>query len=243
MPDEDDSRARHLERRGGNLRFAQAVLNEVALGGHSAVLEIGCGTGVLAEYIGAAAGIEVVGTELSPEMAEIARRRIRCFHSPDGRPPEGVGPFDLIYCKDVLPEVGDKRSFFQFVRSSLRAGGVFCTYLPTDSDLAGKPLFRLIPCGLVASRASYGSLADVVGTLTQCGFADVRTSRLLLGMVPLDESYVRRHWDGYFSNSEAGALDEERTAGLQSLREVINALADFGILAHYEWERTMVTAR
>jgi hypothetical protein len=115
--------------------------------------------------------------------------------------------------------------------------------VPDEHDMMTKPLFKFIPCGLAASRRCYGNIDDNIELLAGCGFTDVRTLRIPLGTVLMDENYVHRHWDGYFSNSNIPAMNHERRAGLSALREGLNTLLDFGIMVHYEWERTMVVAR
>ncbi len=239
----DQTRPDDLEERGGNLRFLQAILAEVPLVHDSRILEIGCGTAVLGMFLGAVTGAEIYGTERSLELESIANTRIHCLFCPDGNIPERLEPFDLIYCKDTLMMVNDKQRFYSSVRSHLRDGGAFCTYLPDESDHQRKPLFSFIPCGLETSRFSYGSLEKNLELLKECGFENVFTRRLFLGSVEMDEKYVRRHWDGYFSNSDSHVYEEERAAGLSKLREVLTKLEDFGILVSYEWERTMVIAR
>jgi SAM-dependent methyltransferase len=239
----DQTRTGNLEDRGGNLRFLQAMVAEVPLAHDSKILEIGCGTGALGMFLGAATGAEVYGTERSPELAAIASTRIHCLLCPDGNIPETLDPFDLIYCKDIMMMVDDKRRFYRSVRSHLRDGGTFCTYLPEESDHQRKPLFNFIPCGLETSRLSYGSLEENLKLLKECGFERTSTRRLFLGSVEMNESYARRHWDGYFSNSDLHVYEGERASGLGKLIDILNELEDFGILASYEWERTMVIAR
>jgi SAM-dependent methyltransferase len=238
-----ENRIINLEERGGNLRFLQAVLAHISLTNGSKVLEIGCGTGVLGEFVGAVTGATVYGTERSARLALLASRRIRCIYYPDGSLPVLVGPFDLIYCKDMLMMVDDKRAFFRSVRSRLFSGGAFCTYLPDEADYDAKHLFKFIRCGKEESRRRYGTITDNLALLEECGFKDVKTVRLFLGTVQMNENYVRRHWDGYFSNSDSAVYEGERFAGLSTLWECIDHLEAFGILAHYEWERTMVIAR
>ena len=237
------SRFDSLEETGGNLRFLQAILTEVPLTAESRILEIGCGTGALGGFMSAAVGAEVYGIELSAELAVIAGNRIQCFHSPEGNIPEALDLFHLIYCKDMLMMVTDKKKFFRSIRLRLRDGGAFCTYMPAEYDYQKKPLFSFVPCSLGTSRVSYGSLENNLDLLKQAGFKTVRTIRLLLSSIQMNESYVRRHRDGYFSNSDLHAYEPERSAGLGALLSVANSLEDFGILAHYEWERTMVVAQ
>jgi 2-polyprenyl-3-methyl-5-hydroxy-6-metoxy-1,4-benzoquinol methylase len=238
-----NKRESHLEERGGNLLFLQALLTEVNLNRHSRILEIGCGTGVLAEYLGVLTGAEILGTELSEESARIANQRISCYHCPTGELPSNIGYFDLIFCKDVLPTIEDKRWFFKAIRSLLKPQGTFCTYMPNDIDFLTKPLFRFIPGSLSASQACYGSIAETIELLSECGFRQTQTFRISLGTVPMDERYVHKHWDGYFSNSDLPEMSEGRIHGLNTLLGKLKILLDFGILAHYKWERTMLVAR
>ncbi len=239
----ESTRLVNLEARGFNLRFLQAMLVRVTITRNSRILEIGCGTGVFAGLFQAATGAHIQATELSAELAEIASGRVHCFHRPDGNIPENCGRFDLIYCKDMLMMVGDKRKFYESVRSHLARGGVFCTYLPEAKDYNEKLLFDFIPSALETSSVSYGSLEDNLLLLKQCGFKNVETERLLLDQVQLNASYVQRHLDGYFSNSDSETFQEERQKGLLDLLTNLNHLEGFGILAHYQWERTMVVAR
>lgn len=237
------SRFDFLEDTGGNLRFLQAILAAVALSPSSRILEIGCGTGALGMLLGAVTGAKIYGTELSAELTAIARTRMHCLHCPQGNIPEIFGVFDLVYCKDMLMMVADKRRFYSSIRCRLRPGGAFCTYFPDEADYFQKPLFSFVPSGLAASRLCYGSLQENLRTLKECGFERIHTERLFLGSVQLNEAYVRRHWDGYFSNSDSSDCENERQSGLRELLDAIKQLEDFGILAHYDWERTMLVVR
>lgn len=232
-----------LEDTGGNLRFLHALLAEVQLDRTSRVLEIGCGTGALGEFLAAATGAKVYGTERSAELSLIANRRIPCIYYPDGGLPVLDSPLDLIYCKDVLMMIKNKRQFFREVRCRLVKGGAFCTYLPDEGDIETKQLFNFISAGKAESRRCYGTIEGNIALLGECGFEDVRTKRLLLGNIQINETYVHKHWNGFFSNTDISTYERERKTGLVNLLDCIQNLDTFGILAHYEWERTMVIAR
>ena len=236
-------RVNELEDRDGNLRFLQAILAEIRLTADLRVLEIGCGTGLLGQFMSAVLGVPVCGLESSSALASIANKRFKCLSCPDGKIPDALGEFDLIYCKDMLMMVNDKREFYGSIRSHLRDGGTFCTYLPEEHDYARKPLFTFLPSSRISSLLCYGSLENNLQLLKESGFTNVRTSRLFLGSVQMNDNYVRRHSDGYFSNSESLIYEAERRAGLQDLLDSIITLEEFGVLVHYEWERTMVVAQ
>jgi SAM-dependent methyltransferase len=239
----DTNRADHLEDRGGNLRFLQALLEESQIGRGSRVLEIGCGTGIFASYLATCSGAVVIGTEISLELVRAASLRIPCLHLPGGGVPDTEGPFDLVFCKDVIPMISNKLSFFASIRHRLRRGGKFITYVPSPNDFQEKFLYRFIPGSLRESRSHYGALRDILGMLRESGFTEIRTRRLFLGTVAVNRRYVSKHGDGFFSNTEAEELEEGRLAGLERLQRGIQLLENEGMLLHYEWERTLVVSR
>src|SRR5437762_13397449 len=93
----NQSRIKSLDDTGGNLRFLQALLAEVQLDSTSRVLEIGCGTGVLGQFLEAATGAKVYGTERNADLSVIATRRFRCLCYPYGSLPILVSPFNPTY--------------------------------------------------------------------------------------------------------------------------------------------------
>lgn len=133
----------YLEEGGVNLRFLAAILQNAALARGNIALEIGCGTGILAEVLEAITGATIVGTERSYEAFQIASRRISAQYRPDGSIPCSE-VFDSIYCKDVLPMVENKGLFFLQVRQALRAGSPFITYLPQEMDYAEKAAISIL---------------------------------------------------------------------------------------------------
>jgi hypothetical protein len=143
----------------------------------------------------------------------------------------------------MLMMVKDKRQFFREVRCRLVKGGAFCTYLPDSGDYEAKQLFKFVPAGKRESQRRYGTIGDILALLAECGFKDLKTARLTLGTVQMNDNYVDRHRDGYFSNSDSAAYDEERKNGLDNMLNCLTQLEKFGVLAHYGWERTMVIAR
>ena len=97
-----------------------------------AVLELGCGTGVVASAIAARSRLDrVVGLDASPDMLEVARRRDPAvtWICGDMRAPDPMPPFGLIYaCHITLQHCltdDDLARVFASARALLDVGGRF----------------------------------------------------------------------------------------------------------------------
>lgn len=236
-------RETYLEESGGNLIFLNALLNSYEISSNSRILDIGCGTGVMAEFISKITGANIFGTEISKKLVEYANSRIECIYSPNGTIPNDLGKFDLIYCKDVLPSIQDKKSFYRMVFSHLKKGGVFCTYMPEYSDHINKPLFKFIKGSFNASRKCYGRVTENLDFIKEAGFKHVTKYRIPLGSVSLDARYASIHYDGYFSNTEKPNYFNQRVNGLSRLIKNVEIINEFGLAINYEFERTMLIAK
>jgi len=106
------------------------------------VLDVGCGTGFLAERL-ARRGFGGVGIDLSPDSVEIANERLRDIGPGTLRaevgsaydPPEGT--FDLITLTDVLEHLEDPRACLGALRSRLVPGGLLVVSTPNRRSLPG----------------------------------------------------------------------------------------------------------
>lgn len=206
-------------------------------------LDVGCGTGEMAQYLAVLSGARVTGIERSAWAAERASRRIECHHVSTEGIPDHLEDFDLIYCKDLLPSIEGKEAFFSQVKAHLRADGVFMTYLSRAEDFREKPLYRYVEGARRRARERKSLPGVVAGLLRRSGFRSVSFRRLFLGEIPIDMDYARKHADGIFSNSEDQELEERRRAGMSRLRRDVAALCHAGSLLSYRWERTLVVAR
>jgi SAM-dependent methyltransferase len=103
------------------------------------ILELGCGSGWMAEML-CLAGYSVVGTTIAPDDVEIARRKIASIQS-KGLPadlvfaagpmefvhelPECAGGFDAVFIFEALHHAFDWRAAFASVTKVLKPGGWF----------------------------------------------------------------------------------------------------------------------
>lgn len=107
--------------------------------GREALLDVGCGTGLLAEFL-REVGVPVggyVGVDLSEGMLEIARGRgLRVARAAMERLPFAEGSFDAVACVTVLRIMpSDERAALRALSRALRPGGLLAlSVLAKDSD-------------------------------------------------------------------------------------------------------------
>jgi phosphoethanolamine N-methyltransferase len=115
------------------------------------VLDIGCGTGGPAVVLSRDMGARVVCVDVEPQLIERARRlanedsvgdRIEFRLMEPERLPLDSETFDIVFSKDSLIHVEDKRAMYADIVSVLKPGGVFAAsgWLSGD-DAAEDPDF------------------------------------------------------------------------------------------------------
>jgi len=141
---DSEALAREYERISAERQFkaGQALIRELAIAPGAAVLDIGCGTGMLAEWVADLVGDRgsVVGIDPLPLRIEIARRRSRgnlSFRVGDANhldefPSER---FDVVYLNAVLHWLAEKLGPLRQMWRLMRRGG----RLGISTGLAGEP--------------------------------------------------------------------------------------------------------
>lgn len=107
----------------------QYVAERVPLSG-SAVLDVGCGGGLLSEAM-AAAGATVTGIDLAPELLKVARlhgleSRVKVTYrqiAVEDLAAEQPGTFDAVTCMEMLEHVPDPASILSACATLLKPGG------------------------------------------------------------------------------------------------------------------------
>jgi len=119
-----------------------------ALVGDADILEVGCGTGVMAERINALPGVTLVATDFSPRFVELtAARGVDARQADICYLPFDDASFDVVYAGWMLYHVRDLERALNEVRRVLRPGGTFVAVTNGNDHLAdlriaagGKPL-------------------------------------------------------------------------------------------------------
>jgi 2-polyprenyl-3-methyl-5-hydroxy-6-metoxy-1,4-benzoquinol methylase len=103
------------------------------------VLDVGCGAGRLGEALLARQPAEVVGIELCPDAAELARKRLDDVIVGDiERLADNTvsGLFDAIICADVLEHLRDPARFLRRAKAWLRPGGALVASVPNVRNIS-----------------------------------------------------------------------------------------------------------
>ena len=141
-----------------------------------AVLDLGCGTGLMGERIGARAS-RLDGLDLSDRMLSHARQKhiydLLCQADLCDPPAEiRARRYDLITAADVLIYIGDLAPAFRLVRSLMTAGGRFAFSVEAGAEGTGYSLWPTL---------RYSHAPDYIeAELTLAGMRVVETCRTVL---------------------------------------------------------------
>ncbi|CAA9377924.1 class I SAM-dependent methyltransferase [uncultured Nocardioides sp.] len=116
---------------------ALAAVERALPGGTADVLEVGCGTGAMAERIAALPGVRLVAVDFTPRFVELtAGRGIDARQADIQYLPFGDGSFDVVYAGWMLYHVPDLDRGLAEIRRVLRPGGTLVAVTNGDEHLA-----------------------------------------------------------------------------------------------------------
>ena len=170
----------------GGAEEVDAILDGVTVRG-CRVLDLGCGVGGAAIRIAGEFGAEkVVGVDVEEHSIEYANAKVRTaglahqitFELIEPGPiPAADESFDIVFSKDVVCHLADKRPMFSEVYRVLRKGGVFALgdWTIGTTPISGGPEKQRVvrrPDGLVLY---FEPLEHYLQGLEQSGFASITT--------------------------------------------------------------------
>jgi predicted TPR repeat methyltransferase len=165
------------------------------------IVDAGCGTGQLAQYLRPYAR-RLVAVDLSPKMLEKAARRALYDQTSlaeltaflRGAP----GAFDVVAASDTLNYFGDLRDVLAAACASLRPAGRLVFTLEHSNDVEALPEgYRIHPHGRYSHAEAY-----VRRTLAQAGF----------DLVDIEKAHLRREGDAYVDGLVVSARRKEHEA-------------------------------
>jgi 2-polyprenyl-3-methyl-5-hydroxy-6-metoxy-1,4-benzoquinol methylase len=161
------------------------------VGSGKRVLDVGCGTGQLADYL-QSHGNEVSGVEMDPESAELARPHLERLVVGDLDHLDlvaelGAGSFDVIVCADVLEHLRNPLITLRQVRALLVDGGYLVTSIPNVAHgsvrlalLQGR--FEYRDLGLLDdTHLRFFTWSSVVSLLRAAGFVPAESLQTTAG--------------------------------------------------------------
>lgn len=240
--------------------WAEMTLDEVRLSTGDRVLDIACGTGIVArvarERLRDAA--YVVGVDISSDMLAVARASEPGIDWREGNaaalPLKAGEQFDIVVCQQGLQFFPDKSAAVAEMRRALASGGRLAVATwRSDEEI---PFFRKLRrvaerrLGAVADqRYSFGDAVSLKALLRDAGFHDVR-SKVLSRTIRFDGDvpYLRMNTMALVGMSAAGKAmtDEERQRSVEAIvtesAPVLQSFSDGSGLA-FELSTNLATAR
>lgn len=196
--------------------WAAMLLDRAGVSPGQALLDVGCGTGIVARLARERVGAEgrVVGVDASPHMLAVARAVAPEIDFREGKaealPVAEDAAFDVVTCQQALQFFPDQAGALRQMRRVLRPGGcvAVATWCAVDEhpfvrDLHAVAERRLGP--VADQRYGFGDGSRLAEMLADAGFAAVAGERL---------SYRHRFADGRpFVRLNARALVAMSAAG------------------------------
>ncbi|NOY69846.1 MAG: class I SAM-dependent methyltransferase [Deltaproteobacteria bacterium] len=205
-------RQMELASRGGIRAVKIEVANEIPAKSH--VLEIGCGTGELAEMM-IKRGATVYGFDFNPNMVEVAVKRIESsglkgklsvhHMAVDGMDTLPDAAFDAAVSTLTFSELNDdeRRFALKHAQRVLKPGGRLIIADEVIPEKFSKRLFhKLIRAPMVAvtylvSKATTRPITDLAGEIAKAGFTvqkETRTHSDAFAIVVATSANQRRTW-------------------------------------------------
>ena len=152
----------------------------------NAVLDLGCGTGILLDWLSSHPSITAIGVDSSPSQAESVRRMLPDVNisCQDGLEylRDHSRSFAGIFCLDVLEHLHEDDACLDWVeaaRLALVPGGFFVCRTPNAANLTGAySRYMDLTHERVFTRTSLLQLLEAAG-FQQCCVIPVQSSRLL----------------------------------------------------------------
>lgn len=165
--------------------WAEAILEDVALARGRRVLDIACGTGIVARLAKERLGDSgcVVGVDLNPQMLAVARSVAPGIDWREGSatalPLRDGEQFDAVICQQGLQFFPDKPAAARQMRNALVPGGrlAVATWRPTAEIPLLHELHRVAERHLgaiVDQRHSFGDAGPLEALLREAGIREVR---------------------------------------------------------------------
>lgn len=182
--------------------WARIALDAVDLGSGDGVLDIACGTGIVARVARERLGDpgHVVGVDVSPDMLAVARKVAPCIDWREGNatalPLQEGEQFSVVVCQQGLQFFPDKPAAVSEMRRALAPGGrlALATWRADDEIPFFRELRRIAQRHLgtiVDQRHSLGDAGTVEALLRDAGFSDVRL-RTISRIMRFEDTWILR---------------------------------------------------
>lgn len=238
------------------LPVAKSLIRTAALRPGERVLDVGCGTGVVARLAAEQVGRDgtAAGLDAHPGMLSVARAvtpaelGVEWHEAPAEAMPLPDGAFDVVLCQMTLQLVSDRGRALREMRRVLADGGRLVLNAPGPAsppfEIFAEAMARHLGAqagGFVRAVFSLHDEAELRGLLEEAGFADPRTSAEIHDLlVPPPSDFLRQYvWSTPLA-AMVGDASEEVRAALE--RDVVGAWQQFAEGAAMRLRQRVVTA-
>jgi ubiquinone/menaquinone biosynthesis C-methylase UbiE len=217
--------------------WAEVLLDRVSIASGDRVLDLACGTGIVARLAKERLGNKgrVVGVDLSPQMLDVGRTIAPSIEWREGNamalPFDETEKFDVVVCQQGLQFFPDKAAAAREMRRVLAPGGrlAVATWRPLEEVPIFTALHRVAERHLgpvVDHRHGFGDAMAIERLLADAGFHDVRVEKMSRTVRFADAApFVRLNTMALVGMSTASATtsDEQRA---QLVAAIVKESAD-----------------
>ena len=229
MPSIDWNASLYDQKHAFVFEYGKGLLSVLEPKAGESILDLGCGTGHLAQAI-AESGAQVVGIDASPEMVERARKAYPHieFLVADGREFSFPYQFDAIFSNAALHWIKEAEQVVEHISAALRPGGRFVAELGGKGNVAsitstlGQAMQDAAGVTVEAgwyfpSLATYAALLEKHGLAVQSAVLFDRPTKLEEGENGL-RNWIQMFSPGVFRDVPAGVKEQVLTRMEDQLR-------------------------
>ncbi len=221
--------------------LADDLIAAAALRPGERVLDVACGTGVVARRAARAVGNigSVAGLDVNPGMLAVARSTtppdtpIQWHEADAGHMPLADGSFDVVLCQMGLQFMPDRQAALREMRRVLADGGRLILNLPGPTPrlftAMGEGIARHVgaeAAGFVGLVFSLHDTAEIHGLLDDAGFREVSVESTMKTLrLPGPAAFLWQYVQGTPLAGVMAQVDDERRTALE--REIVTGWQEF----------------
>ena len=229
--------------RSNSPEYLKLLIQRCKIDSSATILDLGCGTGTAARFIGSRTSARVIGVDASIGMLQTARSKDDSFqyiNADATRLPFGDGLFDAIYSIYMLHHLPDPLPALQECFRVLDRGRlVLVTSSHPQIEAYHPKLQEFFPDYVNIDKQRFHDIPVLRSVLEQAGFVDISTEESTANRVDIDQSLIQKIERKYVSTYHL-IPTEKFNSGLQNLKHFVATHP--GPPLHQYWNCTLLTA-
>ena len=229
--------------RSNSPEYLELLIQRCKIDSSSTVLDLGCGTGTAAGFIGSKTSARVIGVDASIGMLQTARSKddsLQYINADATRLPFRGNIFNAVYSIYRLHHLPDP---LPVLRECFRVLGRGQLVLVTSShrqiESYHPKLQEFFPDYVKIDKQRFHDIPILRSALEQAGFVDISTEKSTANRVDIDHSLIQKIETKYVSTYHLIPAEKFNT-GLQKLKHFV--ATHTGPPLHQFWNCTLITA-